>query len=188
MNLDFAACVHSLWPQGHSRTSPQVYAVLDGARDPRIAPLVRTSGVPHCCLYSGDLSPALHQAAPFLAVLMPESPFFHQLLAQGWGKSWGIFVEAPADLTFNDIRKHLRSLLRVQDEQGRYLVFRFYDPRVLRQYLPTCSPPEALQVFGGIQRLLFENQEADALVENTQNLRGVESRLLEVGLKERSSA
>jgi hypothetical protein len=33
-----------------------------------------------------------------------------------------------------------RRFLRVKDEDG--LVFRFYDPRVMRVYLPTCAAGE----------------------------------------------
>lgn len=54
----------------------------------------------------------------------------------GWGHAWGIFVIAQTDVTLEVLFKHFRTLLRVNDEQKRTLVFRFYDPRVLRIYLP----------------------------------------------------
>jgi len=38
------------------------------------------------------------------------------------------------------LRKHLRGFLRVRDEAGRRLIFRYYDPRVLRVYLPLAGP------------------------------------------------
>jgi len=41
--------------------------------------------------------------------------------------------------------------LVVKDERGNRLVFRYYDPRVLRVYLPTCSPSELRTVFGPIE-------------------------------------
>ena len=38
----------------------------------------------------------------------------------------------------------------MRDEDGRVLMFRFYDPRVLRPYLQTCTKQEARAMFGPI--------------------------------------
>jgi hypothetical protein len=53
----------------------------------------------------------------------------------------------------------------VKDEAGRRLVFRFYDPRVLRVYLPTCRPAETDEFFGPVHEMLMESEDArDILV------------------------
>lgn len=161
MHID--ALTHSLWPEGNAPSSPQAYALLDGARDERIAPLVWRSNLPYTCLYAGTLSPALQSAAPYLVQLAPESRFFHTLVESGWGQAWGVFAVAQADVTLPLLRKHFRTLLRVQDEQGRVLAFRFYDPRVLRLYLPTCEPAEAVQFFGPVSALICESDQPDGL-------------------------
>lgn len=161
MSMDIQTLTHTLWPQGNGPDCPQVYALLDGARDERIAPLVWGSNLPHTCLYAGTLSPALQSAAPYLVQLAPESRFFHNLVESGWGQAWGVFAVAQADVTLPLLRKHLRTLLRVQDEQGRVLAFRFYDPRVLRLYLPTCEPAEADQFFGPVSALFCESDQPD---------------------------
>lgn len=165
--MDIDTLTRTLWPDGNSPTSPQVYAVLDGARHPAIARLVRLSELPFTCLYSGPLSPALQAAAPYLVQLAPESGFFKTLVEQGWGQAWGLFATAPADVTLQALRKHLRTLLRVKDEQGRVLAFRFYDPRVLRVYLPTCEPFETRQFFGPIRTMLCEDGQGASLLQYT---------------------
>jgi hypothetical protein len=162
--MDIDTLTQALWPQGNTPASPQVYAVLDGARHEAIARLVRLSDLPFTCLYSGPLSPALQAAAPYLVQLAPQSRFFKTLVESGWGQAWGLFAVAPADVTLQALRKHLRTLLRVQDEQGRVLAFRFYDPRVLRVYLPTCEPFETKQFFGPIKTVVCEAEQGASLL------------------------
>jgi hypothetical protein len=60
-------------------------------------------------------------------------------------------------------------LLRVQDEQGRILVFRFYDPRVLRVYMPTCEPSETMQMLGPVHALMCEKETGKSLVVFAEN-------------------
>jgi hypothetical protein len=76
---------------------------------------------------------------------------------EGWGKGWGVFFNSAAP--FADIRKHLRRLLTVQNEDGRSLYFRFYDPRVLRGLFPTSSPEESTEFFGPISRFVVEGDD-----------------------------
>ena len=63
------------------------------------------------------------------------------------------------------LHRHFRRLLRVQDERGVRMLFRFYDPRVLRVYLPTCRPGELEQVFGPVEFFLTEADEPDRILE-----------------------
>jgi hypothetical protein len=167
MTIDTQALTQQLWPQGNLPDSHQVYALLDGARDEAIAPAVWLSKLPQACLYAGELSPALQRAAPYLVQLAPESRFTARLLAEGFGQAWGIFVVAPPDVSLALLRKHFRTFLRVQDEAGKGLLFRYYDPRVLRAYLPTCTGDERRQVFGPAARLCAETPDGLGLITYT---------------------
>jgi hypothetical protein len=155
---------HLLWPNGSGPKAPQAYMLLDGARDKRIVPMVRSSGLPFECLYTGPLSPALMAAAPYLVQISPESRFFGQVVPRAWGNAWGMFVVAKPDVTLQALRRHFRTLLRVQDEMGRVMAFRFYDPRVARVYLPTCTAQERAKFFGPIQSLAWESADGSKLV------------------------
>jgi hypothetical protein len=51
----------------------------------------------------------------------------------------------------------------VRDERGNRLVFRYYDPRVLRVYLPTCTASELRRVFGPIECFWMESGDPEEL-------------------------
>lgn len=42
-------------------------------------------------------------------------------------------------------------------------MFRYYDPRVLRVYLPTCRPDELRTVFGPIRSYLVEGEDGSLI-------------------------
>jgi len=63
------------------------------------------------------------------------------------------------------IRRHLRKLLSVRGPKGEILLFRYYDPRVLRAYLPTCRPEELETVFGPIDRFWLEDDTPETILE-----------------------
>jgi hypothetical protein len=139
-----------------------VFAVLDGASIPDLRSTLHALKPEHVCLYRGDLDPDLAQVAPYLVQLEPDSEFTERLVFDGWGKHWGIFVRSTAGLSA--IRRHLRSLLIVNDTDGRPLIFRYYDPRVLRVFLPTCDEAQLAALFGPIDSVLLENEVGDQLL------------------------
>jgi len=52
----------------------------------------------------------------------------------------------------------------VHDEAGKPLYFRFYDPRVLRTYLPTCNASELAQIFGPVECYVQEGEDPGVLL------------------------
>lgn len=148
-----------LWPDEGDYSGQQVYWLLDGARDPRISKMVRYGELTFWCLYSGWLTPRLRAAAPYLVKLTPGSPATVAMLGNGWGRAWGIFIVAPASVDMFHIRLHCKKLLRVQTRQGKRLLFRYYDPRVLSIFLPTCTHQEFTKFLGPLKRLLVESEE-----------------------------
>lgn len=180
--VDIDRAISYLWPQGDHVTSPQVYAVIDGARDRRLEPMIRLSGLEYSCLYAGRLSPALERAAPYLIHLAPTARFTRELLTTGWNQSWGIVTIVPPECTIQQQRRHFRTIMRVKSEDGRFLIFRFYDPRVLRVYLPTCTAREATQVFGPIPQLLAESADGRQLISFRPTSRGVDANPLPVAM------
>src|SRR5262249_20810778 len=102
------------------------------------------------------------EVAPYLIQLELETEFTRWVIDQGWGNHWGVFATSDAD--FRQMRSHLRTFLIVYDETGRPLRFRYYDPRVLRRYLPTCTAPELPPVFGPVTSFTVEAANADTLL------------------------
>jgi hypothetical protein len=151
-----------LWPDDSLRPV-NVWAILDTAKDPRVFGLASRCYLDKCCLYAGDLSPELERAAPWLIQVSPRDSITESLLEQGWGHAWGIFLQS--DDSMASLRRHLRRLLRVKDQNGRHYLFRYYDPRVLRVYLPASRADELDGVFGSsIIRFRMEAEDPACVV------------------------
>jgi Domain of unknown function (DUF4123) len=150
----------ALWPRGGRR---DIWMILDGARDSRIFSMLLECRLEYLCLYSGSLTPELEMAAPYLVQLDYEHRDTRRFIRQAWGNSWGVFLRC--DSHKDRLRRHLRTLLVARDTRGNRLVFRYYDPRVLRVYLPTCTPEEVSEVFGPIQCFWAEDQTSDRILE-----------------------
>jgi len=138
-----------------------VYAVLDGAAIPGLLAKAQECHVEPVCLYRGKLTTVLAAAAPYQVTLERGSPFMNWLFQEGWGKHWGVFAVSRTD--WRPMREHLCSLTQVYDPDYQPIYFRYYDPRVLRVYLPTCDAGELRTVFGPIARLLCEDEDGALL-------------------------
>lgn len=139
-----------------------VYAVLDGASVPGLPARLSRHEPAHECLYRGELAPDIAEVAPYLVQLEAGTEFAEWVTGEGWGRHWGIFALSAADL--RQMRRHFRTFLIVHDEAGRPLYFRFYDPRVLRVYLPTCAPSEVAKIFGPVSEYVLEGSAPDKIV------------------------
>lgn len=141
----------------------KIYALLDAARDGMIYQKLAESDVEKVCLFIGEQARKLATVAPYLVELDQEDPFIQWLFENGWGKSWGIFAESEA--TFIELRHHFRSFLRVVDENGKTLFFRYYDPRVIRVFLPTCDKDQLLTMFGPVRRYFVEDEDSNTIIQ-----------------------
>ena len=145
-----------LW---RSALNQDIWMILDCARDPqRIFRFLVECHLENRCLYGGNIPPALEMAAPYLVQLERDADETHRLIDMAWGNSWGVFLSSAAALT--GLRRHLREFLMVRDGMGRRMAFRYYDPRVLRCYLPTCTRSELATVFGPIKAFWTEDEDS----------------------------
>jgi hypothetical protein len=149
-----------LWPKG---SRPDVWAVLDCARDRQIYSAIYHSHNISACLYAGAIPDALERRAPHLVRLEYEKDRLTDLLlSSAWGQSWGVFLRADTNL--QKLRTHLRKFLIVADEGGRRLLFRYYDPRVLRVFLPTCTADQLDVLYGPVDLFWTEAPDASGLL------------------------
>ena len=150
----YQAIEEYLWPKGFTR---DVWMIVDCARDQqRIFRFLLGCHLDYSCLYSGYLPPVLEMAAPYLVQLEHDNQETRRLIELSWGHSWGVFLKSGTNL--NKLRRHLREFLIVRDPRGQRMAFRYYDPRVLRVYLPTCVSQELETVFGPIDCFWTEEQ------------------------------
>ncbi len=134
------------------------YAIVDAARTRRVLRLVKDCGERAAILYEGRIAPEIAEVAPYLIPAERGSGVAEDVAAAGWGDAWGVFCNTRA--TPDELRRHLRKFLTVRTETGKKLLFRFYDPRVLRAYLPTCTPAELQAFFGPVERFVCEADDA----------------------------
>lgn len=139
---------------------PTLYALLDAAKGPRILELVRESVADCRSLFDGVRGEALSEVAPYLVRLLPESGLLERLIAEGWGKRWGVYLTSQAELV--QLRRHLRRFLMVHDEETqRRVYFRYYDPPVLDALLGCATVRQRGQLFAMITSFWFERPGAE---------------------------
>ena len=133
-----------------------VFAVLDGASAPGLVKGLYAHEPEFCCLYRGALQPDIAAVAPYLVRLEAGSEFAEWVLREGWGVHWGIFVVSAASL--RALRDHFREFHNVELPDQRTVLFRYYDPRVLRSFLPACNYSELREFFGPVQSFIAEGE------------------------------
>jgi hypothetical protein len=139
-----------------------LYALLDSARSDRVLELLRESVETYRSLFEGLRGAVVEEAAPYLVELPGNSRLLGRLVEEGWGKSWGVYLASRRP--FAELRRHFRKLLYVKEEDTRKeMFFRFYDPRVLRVFLPSCAARQAEEVYGEIEVFVMEGEEGEAL-------------------------
>ena len=140
----------------------RTWMILDAARDERIYRAVERTQLDTACLFAGKLSYALKRAAPYLIEADKDDRLTRLVLNSGWGNAWGVFFQSS--FSMETLRIHFRKFLRVKNQAGQILLFRYYDPRVLRVYLPTCQPSELETVFGPVNNYLVEGESPDVVL------------------------
>lgn len=159
--MDTDTLMSALWRDVERDKLLRVFSLQDAAASHRIHPNIVLSLTDNVCLYDGRIPKNLTEAAPHLVRLSASAAYTRWFLEEGWGNHWGLFFQSQANLM--TLRDHFRRLLLVKDEAGRILSFRFYDPRVMRAYLPTCESNELRMVFGPVARFFVETENGSEL-------------------------
>jgi hypothetical protein len=181
--------------------SPQIYKILAEAKEDNLkaweaqnpgaagpasqppAAGMLEGGAQYESLFEGWSKAQLALFAPYLVSLPPWSKLLEKLVTKGWGKSWGVYL--TSHVAFAEIRHHFRHFLMVNMPDGNQVYFRFYDPRVLRIYLPTCTPEEIAYFFGPVSRFAIENEEPETLLEFVRRQTGMQSNVIQLAPPEK---
>jgi hypothetical protein len=155
---------------------PGLFALLDAGRDPEVLTVLYKHSCTCRSLYQGESEATLGPSGPYLVELGDDAALLSALVRKGWERSWGVFVASQA--SFEELRRHFRGLLMVRREKDKSeLYFRFYDPRVLRAFLPTCSAEQVRPMFGPVRAYLVEAADGSVL-RFAAEVGGVECRTL----------
>jgi Domain of unknown function (DUF4123) len=139
-----------------------LYGIVDSAREIELAYEAK-------CLYEqeiwslfeGDAAEAVADVAPYLMMIDPAGGYLENWVSR-WGNSAGILLTTSTDR--NNLYAHLRQIFIVEDEDHQPFFFRYYDPRVLRNFLPTCTPEQLAEFFGPVTAYLCEDEASDTLL------------------------
>ncbi|MEO9052224.1 MAG: DUF4123 domain-containing protein [Ginsengibacter sp.] len=133
------------------------YVILDAARilhDLKTAQELQKNFIN---LYQ-DQAELLDCVAPYLFSYQSNSEFEGWLSEKVWGTTGGIFI--ATQFSMEEIYKHFQKFLFVKTEDGQQFYFRFYDPRVLRIFLPTCEEQQLKEFFGPVQKFICEDEDS----------------------------
>lgn len=92
--------------------------------------------------------------SPYLFSYEPLSDFSDWYMEKGWGKGWGIMLRSHVSPP--ELIEHCRKFLHTVDEANE-LYFRYFDPRVLDIFLPTCNQSQLKEFFGPIDYFMIES-------------------------------
>ncbi len=153
------------------------FALVDGASIDGLRMKLFDMNPRHYCLFRGELADDVAENAPYLVGLIQGESFTDWLLSAKTGKHHGIFAKSRQSLI--EMRRHFRELITVHDESGKPMIFRYYDPRVITQYLPTCNAEELDIFFGSIDAFVAETENGDNFSIFTKNEGSLNVSLLE---------
>ena len=155
----------------------RLFVILDAGQFTDLPKKLWETEIESHCLLEGALEPDVLYQAPYLVRLLPKHPFTDWLFNGFVGKNRGIFAHSKATLI--EMRSHFTQLVKVADETGRPLLFRYYDPRVFRKFVPTCKKDELEKVFGDVNTFFVEDENESGMLRYDLSKKGYTMR--EVG-------
>ncbi|MEP0189845.1 MAG: DUF4123 domain-containing protein [Erythrobacter sp.] len=129
------------------------YAIVDGAADPRLYPVICET-TQHKCLYEDDYAPETRATLPYL-VALAEGERLPDLWRQHEpGNFWGIVCQSS--LEFTALRRHLRKFTTARLPEGDVVLFRFWDPRVFVTFAEQGDADEVAPFFEKIDNVIAD--------------------------------
>lgn len=139
------------------------YILLDAARLSVRIHEATAINPEHRSLYEGRSEEPLADLGPFLFTVPNDETFVNWYSSNGWGNAWGVLIETEA--SFDELFEHFRNFLLVKTDEDKELYFRFYDPRVLKTFLPTCRKDQLIQFFGPVDKFITEDNAKETAIE-----------------------
>ncbi len=144
-------------------SNEKLYAIIDGASEEELMPMLAELDPPAACLYAPPVQPDLVDIAPYVVLVTEE--------VQEWLNTretpWGIYITTDADL--KSVRSHLRKYLYVLlPDSDKPVFFRFYDPRNIWLLTSALTDWELHSFMGPIEKIgiSFEgNERAETFAE-----------------------
>lgn len=116
------------------------FAIIDGAKITYLPELLAANALPHASLLPRAEIDINGAAGPWLVDLNKTSDLLRALFTADapmtgyWEKNAALFIRTTA--SFAATRDHFAQLVKMPDEAGKQIYFRFWDPKIARDYLP----------------------------------------------------
>lgn len=160
------------------------HILLDAARMADKIETAKELNATHDSLYRGGSEESLSSVAPYIFRFQNNSEFAQWFMENGWGNSWGLMIKSNFSLP--ELHKHFRKFLLVATEDGKKLYFRFYDPRVLRIFLPTCNATQIRELFELVDYFLMEDENPEFVLKFWQENGILKSQKITVSVWQKS--
>lgn len=130
--LPTAAEIEAAGDDPNAVSPMQAYAILDAAKLTNLPDLLERSGLEHGRLFKGAAYDEFKNVAPWIVRLEDGIGFTRSLFTRSdahwhlWDKESGIYARSRGSL--DDMWKHFRRFNKVQNEDGKWFYFRFWEP------------------------------------------------------------
>lgn len=121
-------------------------------------------------LLKEPLAQKVEKAAPYLVELNLEETYTQELMKKGFATNWLTYILSHKNL--EELTEELKEMIMPYSEQHqREILFRFYDPRNLDNYVMIHEEVELKDMFDDVGGSLFtvDTQESNFLHAYTQN-------------------
>lgn len=132
-----------------TETPLSTFAILDAAACSILPEILETADIRHKCLFTGDALEDYKDAAPWLVELKPDHRLTRNLMSTSdapgglWEMELGIIVKTA--MSFDALWAHCRKFTRLQDEEGKWLYYRYWSPPVSTRVMALGNRPELIQ-------------------------------------------
>lgn len=136
----------------------KLWAIVDACDEPAVPTKMDELGEQRAiCLYRGEAEVENADIAPFLAHV--DDFLLRWIVEELWARPWGVFAVTSGEI--EKLRAHFRQFLTVRDPDGEKMYFRYYDPRVLKAFLPACNRDELSKLFGPLEAYVLTEPDRD---------------------------
>lgn len=124
-----------------------IFAVVCHGNAKGLLDATKEFGAKCSCLYNYPVDPNIFRNAPFLVEINEGiKPWLAELK-----EPWGIYLITEKEVSFNEMRKHLRRFTYVQTPiQESPILFRYYDPRVFWRFVDVIDDDQLYLFLGKI--------------------------------------
>lgn len=138
----------------------RTYFILDAATRKRNMGIsdvssINEQGVNIECLFDDEDANNYEEAAPYIVDMtlydieetdeISLSYFHKDFFKNHWGMREGIFIRSH--ISIGDLRNHLNSFIKIQDENQKWYFFRFYDPAHFLTCMQMLTPEKVADFF-----------------------------------------